>query len=786
MRVGASVRQAGKIAFYLLLLFLVVVAFSPLSFWMPDAGLDSSWVAMANEAFAKNWKWGRDVAFTYGPFGFLVLRQFHPATWVLQSIFWIATSLIFSGILWKSFRQLPIIFSAILTWLFLLCVIGTGDLFFYSLPLIVCVNYRFRAGIRKNYLSYFVAVLSGCGALIKFSYAPLPLAFYFLLDAYNLLKERKASYLTPTFLFTVLIGFVAAGQSLGDFPEWLRLSLAISSGYGVAMQTSGYWREVALFAMAAILYLSCSFFLSEGKVISLKNSLFLACNVLCFMILQKAAFVRHDSHGLSAWNVLLTCSVFYFAHLWKDHRRIIARLFLCALLTLNFSLYFVWHNKYFPSSLYSFCLKGPYEIMTGNLGIIREFFQAPKKYTDNQATEYVNTLGQIKEKNDLGFIEGTVDYISSHQMEVIANGLNYRPRPVFQSYSVYMPSLIDRHLQFFNSEKAPQNIIFGLDDIDSRYPGSSEGGSWPAFFTHYDPWDFVSNKLILKRREKPREVNFQNIGKQILTFKQSLDLSPYNRDPIWMVVRFKENLFGTLARVLFKGPIIKAKAVLDTNRIEEFRIIPTISEKGQMASPLIRTGLDFAGLYFPESEPTSRRVKSISFDTSKLGKGLYSTISVELYSLKMGDSFEYQARPSLSVLFEAGNMMARLAKISGIFEVRLENNRFIAYAHAASKLRLKLPIGVKKIQIGFGIQEGAWRGEGNTDGVCFKVESSSVPPKEIFRQCLQPKTNENDRKEINREVDVQDGVDSLILSTECLDNCYWDWAYWTNLAEIKN
>ncbi len=56
---------AALVAIHLLLLY------PPWRFTTPAAGLDASWILVINHAAAAGWQWGRDIAFTYGPLGYI-------------------------------------------------------------------------------------------------------------------------------------------------------------------------------------------------------------------------------------------------------------------------------------------------------------------------------------------------------------------------------------------------------------------------------------------------------------------------------------------------------------------------------------------------------------------------------------------------------------------------------------------------------------------------------------------------------------------------------------------
>jgi hypothetical protein len=774
-----------RLVLFCLIFILLLLVFAPWSFRMPENGLEPSWVAVLNEAFAKNWKWGKDIAFTYGPYGFLILRQFHPRTWFFQFIFWFFVLFIFSLNLFKRFSHLPSILALILAGLFSLTVLYSGNTFFYCIPLIVGFNYEFNESFQKNLDIYFLVALSGLGALIKFSFAPFPFIFYLLMDAYVFLKKDKIPLLTLLFIGTIIISFLVLNFSIKDFLNYLSLSNAFSKSYGTAMQLEGPSAEIFEFFTASFLIL-ISWVLLNGRSFFSPNNLIIFSGLLfCLLITQKASFVRHDSHGLISWNALLLCSLFYLAYIWKNFHGSLVRFYICILVAMNFFLFLKWYKFYWQSSYFQIALNTPYQSLVGNLNQLNIFVTNPQKYINEVVNDYENTISQIKESSALPKLNGSVDIIPSNQIEVIANNLNYHPRPIFQSYTAHAPILIRKNREFFASLKAPQNLIFGLDDIDGRYPGSSEGGTWLEFFKHYDPVSSIKTNLLLKRRTSERRVSLHPIGNYTLSFDEKLDVSKHNALPLWAVVEFEENLLGKVIGFLFKNPIVFAKVILEGNKSERFRIVPPISMEGQLISPIIRDDLDFANLFFENGSTLRERLNSLRFQTSRFGKKLYSKIKIHLYSLTLSQDFEHEIDSNFSNFIFSRKILNSLKMINGIFNIQYSNDKYIAFAHAPTDLKLPIPSNVKKLKISLGLIKGAWEDKGMTDGVCFRISYFNDQNNLLLNKCLEPKTKVNDREEMTYEIDLQrPGVD-LVLSTTCNGNCYWDWSYWTNLAFIQ-
>jgi hypothetical protein len=97
-RVRAGVQLSTPV--YRLLLSIVlctgtVLVLPPWIPAMPDIGIDPSWAAVLNHAFTHHWQFGKDLVFTFGPFGFLYAKTFDPATygWMLSAWIFFAFAL---------------------------------------------------------------------------------------------------------------------------------------------------------------------------------------------------------------------------------------------------------------------------------------------------------------------------------------------------------------------------------------------------------------------------------------------------------------------------------------------------------------------------------------------------------------------------------------------------------------------------------------------------------------------------------------------------------------------
>ena len=229
----------------------------------PTIGIDQSWMTAINVAARAHRRFGHDILFTYGPWGFLetplVVSR---SQFALGTIFAVVAS---AALFWAAHVCLARIWSASVA-APLACIIVCMTSVTSPGLWILCAGLVFAlstiAGRRSARQHHWreaapTAILSSLGALmmqVKFSDGLAILAFAGIMtistDSLHTLARNTAVGAT-TFAAAFTAMWLAAGQSLGDVPAWLRGSWELSNGYLEAM---GYeWPEHYLPYTLAIL-----------------------------------------------------------------------------------------------------------------------------------------------------------------------------------------------------------------------------------------------------------------------------------------------------------------------------------------------------------------------------------------------------------------------------------------------------------------------------------------------------------------------------------------------------
>lgn len=285
------------------LMITALIVATPLYPTMPNSGLDPSWQYAINQAVADHLAFGRELIFTFGPYGAIYTHVFHPATDALAMGAGIFFGLCFGTVSILLARQS-------LWWgICLLLVIG-GQMYAkdvilasYGLFLVVAISNAAWTAVTER--RDFSRIESALFTVLLFALGLLPLikgsiigimattmiAAFFLFIAARSVRLAVASIVAPA------IGIVAfwelSGQSLGDLPSYISNMLQIISGYTEAHAVSGDYREVVVFIAGSVAVLYVMF--TAPTRLGFKLPLLVTLGAFLFSAF-KGGFVRHDGH----------------------------------------------------------------------------------------------------------------------------------------------------------------------------------------------------------------------------------------------------------------------------------------------------------------------------------------------------------------------------------------------------------------------------------------------------------------------------------------------------------
>lgn len=596
----------GLICVFLLLLVLLCV-FVPFSPVMPSVGLDPSWVLGMNQAVSQGLRIGTDVIFTFGPYASIYTRAYHPATDVMM----LAGSVLLSISCWLSIIFLVkgrpgLLLSLCVALLF--AAYSRDALLLFVPFLAALVSYKIinnRAvgfPLLPRTLFVFVVAFAALGLIpvIKGSVLILSVAMVLAcLGIFIFCREGRLALLSVvTPVVSIIVFWVASGQTISDLPSYFINMVPIASGYTEAMAIPGESYEVIVYIVAALLVVFASFF-DRKKVSFSIIDLFLPGVFFLFLFVSfKAGFVRHDAHAVAAAIAILLGGISLLAF-YKGKLTAVALIFSLFTAGLVF-------NRHVGLSLPTVSNLLNVTLVSAAVGIERRISDKTWPKAD-----FENHIAYYKSVTDLPLLKGRSDIYSFNQAPLIFSGNTWAPRPIFQGYSAYTRSLAEKNIQHLLGEDAPDNIFFRVEPIDGRLPSMDDGASWPTLLTGYHPVRRLPGYLQLERNGADKYAVISARGEPVAHQLDEVIVIPLTNKVLVAKIDVKPTVLGRLANILFKPAELRIAIVLNSGEERTYRVVSGMLKSGVVISPLVEDTFDFSLLYGDADFSTGKRVKSI-------------------------------------------------------------------------------------------------------------------------------------------------------------------------------
>jgi hypothetical protein len=755
-----------------LTLAFALTALVPWQQGYPDLTLDGSWVMVLHEAYARGWRFGVDIVFTYGPLGFIVGGSYHPATGNLMLALWVLVAGGFWAVLFALARKL--VSSAIVALLLIASAIAVAsvgtDSFLFGVVVLVPIVYL-AVDRTESKLLHATAALVAFVALVKFTYLVAGVLLVGCVAADVAVRTRRVPRVLLAFAGPWLAGWVASGQRPWDVPAYLFTSLEVASGYGPAMPLDGPIEEVYTWAGLSVAFVAFTFAAARPFPWLLALG-FAGWTFIAF----KAGFVRHDAHAVAGATALMLALILYGAFVAPRHGRIVKALFVCLLAygTVAFSgvvetYYRVQFSKFVEWKIRNESVddaKAALAIFAG---------------TDARPAAYQANLDRLRAKHPVPATPGSVDVFQSLSGLPIAHDLDYRPRPVFQSYVTYSERLARYNAEYLASERAPQFVLVHVDAVDAHAPLAEDAASWPVLLSYYELRDLRHGYVLLERAAVPKPLEITPIATQpAAVLRGTYKVPDAGDDLVWVEISVRRTALGWLQGLLFQIPPPVLHVELQDGTAHDFRLPVAVARGGFILSPALVNEMDFARTVAGEP-PRSDRVVRVRVSPPIGAEAYYAPdYALSFKRLHVGGLGTGARVPS-----SFANLM-RLASTGGPPGVGLRQDpagQPIVFAHAPSTLALEAPAGASRIKVRFGIFEDAWKGKGRSTGVEFRVSTGSgQTARTLWSRVLDPRGVPADRGEQEATIELPSPVDGP-LRFETLPGIDpgWDWSYWAGV-----
>ncbi len=560
-----------SIAYVFVFALCLTLLLAPNPIIAPGIGLDETWKIALQVAFESGMIFGQEFIFTYGPLGFLSARLWSPHTRGLILIYdlWIVFQIIL--MLWHTLStSVGRMIGALIV-----CLIVGNAHYYLDPPIILFLLSTFFLYLSREKRSswlFFCAALNATLAL--FIKVNLGLAALLQLGAvliFDTVRTERSRYSLVNSCLTVALFGIALYAIPTDLYNYIRGSLHIANGFNDAMYLP--LRDPHLFSSAL-------WALAITGVALLISALGDRNYLLCFSVagfsylLLKQAFVRADEHDLVFFDYCIVAPALLAFFSKKDGWLPCAPFVVIAALSLYLTppAPSIFSDKLSDIETYLSSHGGP---------------SADDAINKNLLTEEV--------RNRVG--DQHIDAMPDNGSRLFHAGLQYRPRPVIQSYTAYDEYLDGINARFVEARGFP---FFAISHgcIDYRYCLHDETQTKLALLRWYEPVLHEDEQLLLKRRADPKPLSEHLIFSGRARFGQRISVPPSNH-PLIFRFEVSYSLRGALRRVLFQPPPLRM-TIKSGDIKQTYRAVPPILKGGVIGNLLIENNENLYALYSGE------------------------------------------------------------------------------------------------------------------------------------------------------------------------------------------
>jgi hypothetical protein len=556
--------------------------------------LDDSWALALAHFTATGARAGVDYVFTYGPLGSFLVPAHEPALYWPRFAWEVLVKLAITVAVLLALAALP---SRGLRVLGVALVLGFATFFPdcpYVMGLLAMGSLLVDGVARGRRWPLVVVPLLALFSLEKHTFFAMAVCVV----AFSELAARLRGYRgllspAPLYLLSLLAAWLLAGQRIGDIPAFLGSAWQIMAGYGEAMSYPGPAWIVGLVGGITVLAL----LLIAVSIRRQRTPYHLAAGLMfgaIAFLLWKHGTTRNDWQHAGAACIEGTFLALLLSRLLPSMLKPGMKISYAVLVALGLAGSAIGTYEDRP------------ETITSALRDARSNLTALVQPAERER-QLDEGMAQMRQRWHLPIAcaevgDGSVDLLASDQAVVLLNGMDYRPRRAFQSYTAYTPELLRANARHFAGAGAPDYVLCRLSPVDDRLAASEDSLALLELLRRYYPIAKERGYALLKRLP-PGQAGPEPAGEVVLRkslrFGEELRLSELPGEFQRLSLTLTPSLLGTAKGGLYRREMIGLRLRTASGQTYLHRLIPAMATEGFLINPLVRSTGDFVRLYGP-------------------------------------------------------------------------------------------------------------------------------------------------------------------------------------------
>lgn len=572
-------REKGKYIFLFIMTLVVAVFSFPEVDLVFDIGIDPPLKWLYNHLFSTGLLAGKSIVFPHGPLAFFMYPL--ADNFLLATLVTIVLQVVFVFQLFKLVavaKKQDWLITAVLAW-FVFSLSNFNQLVISNVSIAYLLFLKNEKPANKYwgflltafafYVKAWVAIITG-----TLSFSLVLLVFFrnknykqVLVDAGILLS---AMYLFWIVMYGSLFGFV--DYCIGMF------HLAGDNSAAAAYHPKNNWLLIAPLLLSVFILP----FIKRTNESKTFGFLFF----LSFFAAWKYGMAREDySHVRTYLFFLVVAMVLFVIYKRKD-------LLLNSSIVVVAAILFVLNMKN---------VENPQPITFHCSGIVNfaNFVSSYSKIKETSAAQNQKNIesnrlpAEIREK----ISNSTVDIYPWDYTIVAANELNWKARPVIQSYAAYTSWLDEKNAEHFKSKEAPEYFIFDLnkitfdlngeklESIDNRYLLNDEPQTLLQIIKNYRRVYTDTNFLVYQKQENPIEIQSVETKPQKTKWNEWIAIPDSVTAFTRLKLHLKTSFSGKIKSMFYKDELYYMYYKTADGRTLQYRIVPQNAVDGIWIAP---------------------------------------------------------------------------------------------------------------------------------------------------------------------------------------------------------
>jgi hypothetical protein len=547
-----------------------------------------NWLVKSNYVF------GRDVAFTYGPLGFLLNPMDVGSNLAVAACFWSALQAgQFTLIFWK-LRNHPMRLCGFCGLYVLLIGLGLWQeyrLFCFVALLIVCSVEE--AG--RHWLAALAGFFSFFLLEIKWNVGVSALAQ--LGAGWILLLATKRTHAATTILCgaggviaALILSLALFFHSPMNLVNWVRLSMNFTLSYSSTMSIEGPSGVLLFAGLDALIFVALYFLLSQG------SRTFLLLLIVPLFLAFKEGFVRQDGHSLAYFSFLplSILLVFFIPEIPPPDAR---RLATGAAITMSIG--FLCASLYQMYPALQATEVGDLIVLRkgeGDLAAVLHLAETRRSLQSTSAVELQSSSLSPAWRARLAQSGVRTSVVPWELSIAAANPIRWEPLPTLQLYAAANPYLDFRNAQQIR-ENGAEFFIAQYQTIDGRNLFSDTPETWREILNRYELADSDPVKqFVLLHRKAP---TMQELS-DVVSGRAPLDAwvpVPATRNLLFADLDLHLTVPGALKSLLYQVPPAFFEVQRKSGQTQRYRLIISNARDGVLINYLPVSQAEFEDLF---------------------------------------------------------------------------------------------------------------------------------------------------------------------------------------------